>query len=207
MILYYSPGACSLAPHIVAHEAGLVLELDRHDFHSGVTASGKTLRDLNPKGAVPTILLDDGGVLTESAAIMQYLGDLAPASGLLPPIGSVERYRVVEWVSYINSEVHKAFTPLFQPGTSEQARATALEIVLDRLGFIDRHLAGRAFVANDAFSIADAYTFTIVNWTNFVRIDLSPYPNLLAYMALIGARPGVRAALAAEGLPMPAAAA
>lgn len=200
MKLYYAPGACSLSPHIVAREAGITLDLDKLDFHTGKTASGKVLRSINPKGVVPTLELDDGTILTEGPAIIQYLADQKPASGLLPPLGSLARYRVIEWISYLHMEVHPLFVPLFRPGTAEDAKRAARDSVLARLEFIDQRLAGQNYVANGSFSIADAYTFVILNWTHFVRIDLAPYPNIRAYMAGIAQRPKVQEALQVEGL-------
>ena len=200
MKLYYAPGACSLAPHIIALEAGLPLALDKFDFASGKTEAGTDFLSVNPKRQVPTLELDDGARLTEGSAIMQYLADLKPGSELLPKLGSMARYRVLEWLGFINSEVHKQFSPLFMPGSSDAAKADARANITKKLGFIETHLAGKTYVAGDHFTIADAYTFVVLNWTNFVGIDLQPYPNIQAFMKRIGERPKVKDALKAEGL-------
>ena len=200
MKLYYAPGACSLSPHIVAREAGISLTLDKVDWASGKTQSGKDYQSVNPKRAVPALELDDGTVLTEGPAIVQYLADQKPASGLLPPTGSPARYRVIEWLGYINSEVHKQFTPLFKPGSSETAQKEARENISNRLAFIENHLAGKSHVAGDSFTIADAYTFVVLNWPNFLKMDLGPYPNIRAYLGRVAGRPKVQEALKAEGL-------
>jgi glutathione S-transferase len=203
MKLYYAPGACSLSPHIVAREAGIPLELERVDIKASPhrTASGVDYAHINPKGYVPALELDDGSLLTEGVAIVQFLADQAPASGLAPPAGAIERYRLQEWLSFIGSELHKMFSPwLFHPEYGDQAQEVAREKIRQRFAYVDRHVAGSTFLLGERFTVADAYCFTIVNWSRLMRIDLAPYPNLKAYMERIAARPKVQEALRAEGL-------
>lgn len=209
MKLYYAPGACSLAPHIVAREAGIALDYERVDLGRSphTTASGADYTKINPKGYVPALALEDGGVLTEGAAIMQYLADLAPESALAPPAGTAERYRMQEWLSFIASEVHKMFSPwLFHPEYgAPQAEAVARAKIGERFAFIDNQLAATPFLMGETFTAADAYCFTIVGWARLKGIALQPFPNLARYMDCVAARPRVAEAMAAEGLLAPAA--
>jgi glutathione S-transferase len=203
MKLYYATGTCSLAPHIVAREAGLRVELERVDIRSEPhrTERGAVFTEINPKGYVPVLRLDDGHLLTEGAAILQYLADLAPDSGLAPPAGTLERYRLQEWLTFISSEVHKMFSPwLFHTEHGELAQAAAKAKIADRFAFLDRHLAAERHLMGERFTVADAYAFVIVGWSRFARIDLRPYASLAAYMDRVAARPGVQAATQAEGL-------
>ena len=200
MKLYYSPGACSLSPHIVITEAGLPVELEKVDLAKHTTASGKDFTSINPKGYVPTLQLDDGSVLTEGPAIVQYLADQKPASGLAPANGTVDRYRVQEWLNFIGTELHKNFSPLFNPATPEAVKELSKANIAKRLAYLNDQLAGRQYLVGNNFTDADAYAFTIVNWTNFVKIDLKPYPNVAAYIGRVGARPKVQETLKAEGL-------
>jgi glutathione S-transferase len=200
MKLYYSPGACSLSPHIVASEAGIPLELEKVDLASHKTEGGQDFLGINPKGYVPALRLDDGSVLTEGPAIVQYLADQKPATGLAPSAGTIERYRLQEWLTFIGTEVHKNFGTLFNKASSDDAKQTAKTNIAKRLGYLNEQLAARQFLLGSTFTVADAYAFTIVNWTNFVGIDLKPYPNVGAYMARIGSRPKVQETLRAEGL-------
>jgi len=200
MKLYYSPGACSLSPHIVASEAGIPLELEKVDLASHKTEGGQDFLSINPKGYVPALRLDDGSVLTEGPAIVQYLADQKPATGLAPSAGTIERYRLQEWLTFIGTEVHKNFGTLFNKASSDDAKQTAKTNIAKRLGYLNEQLAERQFLLGSTFTVADAYAFTIVNWTNFVGIDLKPYPNVGAYMARIGSRPKVQETLRAEGL-------
>lgn len=200
MKLYYSPGACSLSPHIVAREAGLELTLEKVDLATKKTASGADFSAINPKGYVPALQLDDGRLLTEGPAIVQYLADLKPAAGLAPASGSWERYRLQEWLTYINSELHKSFSPLFNPATSAEARAERIAYLNKRLAVVESALAGKSYLLGEQFSVADAYLFTVTNWANFVKLDLSAFPNLLAFQNRVAARPGAKAAMVAEGL-------
>jgi glutathione S-transferase len=200
MKLYYAPGACSLAPHIVAREAGLRLDLEKVDLGRGKTESGATFADINPKGYVPALSLDGGEVLTEASALVQYLADQAPQTGLAPAAGTLERYRLLEWLGFISTEIHKGFGPLWNPQTPEAAKAIARNNLGKRFAWLDQRLARGPYLMGERFTVADAYLFTVTNWTNIHAIDLKPYPNLKAYMERVGARPKVREALVAEGL-------
>mgnify|MGYP001256343685 CR=1 FL=1 len=198
MKLYYNPGVCSLSPHIVAREAGLPLEIEKVDFASERSASGRALAEINPKGYVPALELDDGTVLTEGATIVQYLADQAPDKQLIPA-GGIERYRVQEWLTYIATEVHKGFVPFFYP-MGEEAKRFAREKLAKHFDWLSAQLAERPWVAGDRFTVADAYLFTVLNWTDHVEIDLKKWPTLAQYRQKVGARPAVQAALKAEGL-------
>lgn len=198
MKLYYKAGACSLASHIALSEAGVPFETESVDLATKVTATGADFTKVNPKGYVPALRLDDGTVLTEGVAIMQYVADLRPATGIAPANGTMERYRLQEWLHYIGSEVHKSFGPLFGP-FPEEAKTALKERIRKRLGELDKHLAGREWLL-DRFSVADGYAFTVVSWSKYVDIDLAPYPNVTAYLQRVAARPKVQAALKAEGL-------
>jgi len=200
MKLYYSPGACSLSPHIVANEAGLAIDLEKVNLAEHKTESGQDYMAVNPKGYVPALRLDDGSVLTEGPAIVQYLADQKPASGLAPAAGTIDRYRLQEWLNFIGTELHKSFSPLFNKASSDDVKNTAKTSINKRLGYLNDQLASRQYLMGGNFTVADAYAFTIVNWTNFVGIDLKPYPNGGAYMGRVAARPKVQETLKAEGL-------
>jgi glutathione S-transferase len=200
MKLYYSPGACSLSPHIVAREAGVDLQLEKVDLKSKTTASGAAFSTINPKGYVPTLQLDDGQILTEGTAIIQYLSDQPSAAAIAPRAGTMDRYRLQEMVGYINSELHKTYSPLFNPATTQEQRDERIAYLHKRYDFIDKRLNGHDYLVGDRFSAADAYLFTVTNWAGHVNLDLSKYPHLLAFQKRIGARPAVQAALKAEGL-------
>jgi glutathione S-transferase len=200
MKLYYAPGACSLAPHIAAREAGLQIELDKVDLRSKKTAAGEDFSALNPKGYVPALRLDDGSVLTEAAAVLQYIGDRAQGSGLLPAPGSSERYRVIEWLTFISSEIHKAYGPLWYPKSSDEAKQAARERIALRLGFVEKALEKGDYLSGARFSVADAYLFTVVNWSGMTGVDLAPFPKLQAFQKRMAERPKVQEALRAEGL-------
>ena len=200
MKLYYSPGACSLSPHIVAREAGVPFELVKVDLRAHKTEQGTDYMTVNPKGYVPALGLDDGSVLTEGPAIVQYLADQKPASKLAPAAGTIDRYRLQEWLGFIGTELHKNFGPLFNPATPDAVKQTAKANIEKRLGYVNDQLAKRQFLLGDTFTAADAYAFTIINWTNFVGMDLKAYPNVAAYMGRIAGRPKVQEALKAEGL-------
>lgn len=199
MKLYYSPGACSLSPHIVAREAGIPLELVKVDLAKHKTEKGGDYYAINPRGYVPLLELDDGARLLEGQVLVQFLADKAPASGLLPPAGTMERVRVQEWLAHIATELHKQFHWLFHGGPPEIQKAQR-EKIAERLSELNRHLASRPYLAGERFTVADAYAFTIINWCGNVNIDLAPYPNLNAFMARVAARPKVQEALKAEGL-------
>jgi glutathione S-transferase len=200
MKLYFSPGACSLSPHIVLREAGLPFDLEQVDLKNKTTKSGGDFRQINPKGLVPVIEMDGGGVLTEGPAIVQYVADKAPQSGLAPANGSAERYKLQEWLNFITAEIHKTFTPLFKPNTPDAYKQIAKDKLAEGFAHLDRHLATHQFLLGDTFTVADAYAFTVVRWSQFQNIDLTPYPNLKAYIERIAARPKVAEAMKAEGL-------
>jgi len=197
MKLYYAPGACSLSPHIVAREAGLPIELERVDLATKKTASGGDYRKVNPKGYVPALVLDDGSVLTEGPAIVQYLADRKPAAGLAPHAGTIERYRLQEWLGFLNSEVHKTWGALYDP-KADRAWFTAR--LSQRLQLLNTELEKRPHLLPSGFSVADAYLFTLLNWAGFTGVDLAPYPSLVKYRERLASRPKVKEALEAEGL-------
>ena len=200
MKLYYAPGACSLSPHIVARESGITLELEKVDTQTHTIAKGGDYYAVNPKGYVPALQLDDGQVLTEGPAIVQYLADKKPGAGLVPACGTTERYRVQEMLGYINSEIHKTYSPLFNDKTLPEVRKEKEEYLRKRYGIVEKQLAGRQYLFGDNFTAADAYLFTITNWARHVKLDLSAFPNLLAFQKRVAARPAVQAAMKAEGL-------
>ncbi|HEY4998451.1 MAG TPA: glutathione transferase GstA [Usitatibacter sp.] len=200
MKLYYSPGACSLSPHIVASELGLDVQLEKVDLQAKKTAGGADYLAINPKGYVPALQMDSGEVLTEGPAIVQYLADQKPQSGLAPAAGTLERYRVQEMLGYINSEIHKAYSPLFNDKTTPEARQERMEYLAKRYALIEKQLAGRDYLFGSRFTVADAYLFTVTTWAHFVKLDLSAFPNLLAFQKRVAARPAVQAAMRDEGL-------
>ncbi len=200
MKLYYAPGTCSLAPHIVAREIGLEIELEKVDLKSKRTETGADFSALNPKGYVPALAIDATTLLTEGPTVLQYLAEQVPQSPLLPAPASLLRYRLLEWLGFINSELHKVFTPLWHPESPAEAKATAREIIAKRFRFLDQHLSAHTFLLGDQFTLADAYCFTIVNWSNYLQIDLRPYPHLKRYQDQVAARPAVHQAMQAEGL-------
>lgn len=199
MKLYYAPGACSLSPHIVLREAGVDFELDRVDFATRKTAGGADFSKINPKGYVPTLQLDNGEVLTEGAAIVQYIADQHPAANLAPKNGTLERVRLQEELNYIAAEVHKSFSPLFSPEYDEAAKKLQRNKLSQRLDYLEQQFGdGRDYVLGKAFSVADAYLFTVLGWTGHVGLDLQKWPKLAAFHARVGARPKVQEALKAE---------
>ena len=200
MKLYYFPGACSIAPHIIAREAGIALDLEKVDLGSKRTASGEDYLEVNPKGYVPALRLDDGSVLTEVSALIQYLADQAPGAGLIPPAGSIGRYRVLEWIGYIATEIHKGFGPLWNAKLAPEARAAAVAALAHRLDLVEKTLASRPFLTGERFTVADAYLFAVASWAPWVKLDMAPWPKLRDFVARVGARPKVREALVAEGL-------
>jgi glutathione S-transferase len=200
MKLYYYPGACSLAPHIVAREAGIPLTLEKVDLANRTTETGASYLAINPKGYVPALGLQDNSVLTEASAIIQYLADSQTAVDLAPANGTIERYRLLEWLGFISTEIHKGFGPLWNPATPDAVKAATKERLATRFAYLDEKLGSQPFLMGSKFTIADAYLFTVVNWTNFHGIDLSPFPNLQAFQARVAARPAVQQALEAEGL-------
>jgi glutathione S-transferase len=198
--LYYSPGACSLASHIVLEELGVPYQAEFVSLARKTTRDGSDFHRINPKGYVPALELDDGGLLTEGPAILQYLADRAPSAGLAPANGTLERYRLQEWLGFINSEIHKPFGPALDRGAGEPEREAARQKIATRLDYTERALAGREYLLGGAFTVADAYLYTVLRWTDPAGIDLGRWPGLLAYRARIGARPAVAAARAAEQL-------
>jgi glutathione S-transferase len=200
MKLYYSPAACSLSPHIVLLEAGLPFTTEKTDLVSKKTASGVDFFTINPKGAVPALQLDDGRVLTEGPAIVQYLADLRPDSNLAPRAGTFERYQLMEILNYISSEVHKGFAPLFNPSTSSDSKPAIFDNLGKKFDWLSARLGDKKFLMGDNFTVADAYLFTVLSWSGHVGIELGKWPALAAYVARVGHRPKVQEALKAEGL-------
>ena len=199
MKLFYAIGACSLSPHIVVREAGIELSLQKVDLKTKTIASQGDFFAINPKGSVPALQLDDGQVLTEGPVIVQYLADLKPEKGLAPPAGTMARYRLQEWLGYINSEVHKSYSPLFNPNTPAETRAERQAYLTKRYSLIEKQLAGHPYLLGDSFTVADAYLFTVTRWAGSVKLDLSPFPSLRAFQERIAARPAVQAAMREEG--------
>jgi glutathione S-transferase len=200
MKLYFSPGACSLSPHIVANEAGIPLTLVKVDTKTKTIARDGDYWEINPKGYVPALELDDGQLLTEGPAIVQYLADLAPAAGLAPANGSFERVRLQEALNYLTSEIHKAYSPLFKDDVLPAVREERLEYLERRYALIEKQLEGRSYLFGERFTVADAYLFTLTRWSRIVKLDLSGFTNLEAFQKRVGSRKAVIAALRAEGL-------
>ena len=200
MKLFYKPGACSLASHISLRESGLDFTLVGVDLQKKVTETGEDFLQTNPKGQVPTLQLDDNTVLTEGVAIMQYIADSVADRQLLAPVSSISRYRTLEWLNFIATELHKGFTPLFRPDTPEDYKPTARALLDKKMAYIDSELADCEWISGSRFTIADAYLFTVLRWAFAVKLEMSGYKNIAAYMARVAARPAVAAAMAAEGL-------
>jgi len=200
MKLYYSPGACSLASHIALYETGLPFEIDRLIKTTKMTDGGENFMQINPKGYVPAIKLDDGNILTECAVVLQYIADQKPASALAPRAGTMERYRLQEWLTFISSEIHKSFSPMFNKDASEEVKNFARNMLGKRLAHPESQLANKPYLMGDHFTVADAYFFVVMNWSNIVGFDLAPFPRIKEYMARIAAHPAVQAAMKAEGL-------
>jgi len=200
MKLYFSPGACSLSPHIALLEAGLDFTLERVDVRAKQTAGGVDFLTINPKGYVPALELNDGAVLTEGPAIVQFIADLAPDRQLAPANGTLERYRLAEWLNFISTEIHKTFSPLFRPTSTEEMKEAARAQLSNRLGWLAGELEGRDYLMGSQFTVADAYLFTVLGWANFIQFDLAQWPVFAAYTQRVGARPAVQQALRNEGL-------
>jgi glutathione S-transferase len=201
MKLYYSPAACSLAPHIALIETGATFTTEKVDTRAKKTETGADFWAINPKGYVPTIVLDDGEVLTEGVVMQQYIADLKPEAKLAPPRGTKERRKLEELMVYLSTEVHKGFSPLFNPATPDEYKTIAKEAIGKRFDLLETQLSdGRPFLTGDQFTIADAYLFTLSNWTKFTGIDLARWPNISAFAGRVAARPSVQQALKAEGL-------
>lgn len=200
MKLYYAPGACSLAPHMALREAGLEFELERVDLTTKKTADGRDFTQISPLGYVPLLQDDDGRSLSECAVLLQWIADQSPELGLAPPEGSAERYRLLEVLNFIATELHKGFGPLFNPAFPDSAKELVLDTLKQRLEFLDARLSDREFLLGAHFSVADCYLATVLGWSRFLKMDLGPWPNLTAYLGRVMARPAVQAALKAEGL-------
>lgn len=199
MKLYFAPGACSMAPHIALREAGLPFELVQVDLRTHRTEGGEDFTRINPKGYVPALELDDGTVLTEVAVILQYIADRKPGK-LAPAFGTLERYRLMEWLNFLSSEVHKQLGPLFNPRIAVPCKDSLLEQVTGRFDYLSEHLSSRPYLTGDTLTVADAYLFTVLGWTRLFNIELAPWPRLGEYLARMAARPAVQAALRAEGI-------
>ncbi|MHB1951095.1 MAG: glutathione transferase GstA [Acidiferrobacteraceae bacterium] len=200
MKLYYAPGACSMATHIALCEAGLPHELERVDLKARKTESGLDYLKINPKGYVPALGINGGAVLTENVAVLQYVADQKPDAKLAPKAGTLERYRLVEWLAFVSTEVHKQFSPFFRPNTAEDVKVFQLELLARRFDYIAQALSTGPYLLGNPFTVADAYLFTVLNWTDMVKIDLGKWPTLMAYKDRVRARTGVSQAMRAEGL-------
>ena len=200
MKLFYAPGACSLSPHIALCEAGISAELVKVDLGTKKTAAGEDFTAINPNGYVPALQLDDGSVLTEGPAIVQYIADRAPEKKLAPANGTFERYHLQSLLNFIGTELHKNCSPLFNPKSSDDTKQAAKKLLERRLGYVDSLLAKGPYLMGEQFSVADGYLFTVLSWTKPMNIDLSSWPRLGEYINRVAARPAVQEALKAEGL-------
>ena len=200
MKLFYSPSSCSLSPHIVLRELGLPFEMKKVNTKDKTIEGGGDYWKVNGRGYVPALELDNGEVLTEGPAIVQYLADQKPEAGLLPKAGSFERYRVQEWLNFITSEIHKSFSPLFRPNTPDEYKTISKENLAKRFDWLNEQLKGKDYLTGKSFTVADAYLFVVLGWTKPLAIDLSRWPNLAAFHARVAARPKVKEAMVAEGL-------
>ncbi|HXR85975.1 MAG TPA: glutathione transferase GstA [Stellaceae bacterium] len=200
MKLYYSIGACSLSPHIALREAGLDFTLEKVDLKSKQIGSGGDIRTENPKGMVPVLVLDSGEVLTEGPAIVQWIADQKPDSGLAPACGTMARYHLMEWLNFVTSELHKTYSPLFNPDAPEAYKTVARATLAERYAFVEEKLAGKSYLMGKQFTVADAYLFTVTNWARLVKFDLTPYPNVVGFQDRVRHRPHVVEAMKAERL-------
>jgi len=200
MKLFYMPGACSLAPHIVANEAGLNVELVKVDGKSKKTETDQDFLATNPNGYVPALVLPDGELMTEASVLVQYLADQKPEAGLMPGAGEMARYRVQQWLAFISTELHKAFGPFFKPDTPEATKDANRAHLTKRFAYVDQKLEGRSYLMGDTFSAADAYLWTVLGWARHVGFDLSPFANIQRFIGTVAARPAVQQALREEGL-------
>ena len=198
MKLYYSPGACSLAPHILLQESKAKYTLEKVDLKTKITEKGEDFKKINPKGYVPTLQLDNGEVLTEGPAIMQYIADQAPTSKLAPAAGTMARYRLQEWLNFITSEIHKGFSPLFNPAVPDAYKTMVKENLGKRFDYLSDKLTKNNFLMGNDFTAPDAYLYTTLSWPGYVGIDLNRWPSLQAFVKRVGDRPAVKAAHAAE---------
>jgi glutathione S-transferase len=200
MKLYYSPAACSLAPHIALAESGLSFSLEKVDLKTKKTAGDADYTRVNPKGYVPALQFDDGSTLTEVAAILQWIADEVPDKHLAPSAGTMERYRLIEWLNYVAMELHRPMAGLFKPELPETTRAALTETLTRRLDYAQQQLGAKAYLMGEHFTVADAYLFTVLNWARWVKFDLAPWTRLVDFVTRVSARPAVQAALKAEGL-------
>lgn len=200
MKLYYTPGACSLSPHIILRESGLDFSLERVDLKTKTTEQGSDYRSINLKGQVPALLLDDGSVLTECAVILQYLADRVADRMLLPAEKTLARYHHLEYLNAIATELHKGFSPLFHPGTPEEYKRVVRQQLESKFTVINQQLANKQWLAGNRFSVVDAYLFTVLRWAYLLGFTMDPYPHIAAFMTRMEAKPSVGAALQAEGL-------
>jgi len=200
MKLFFAPGACSMATHIVLNELGFKYEPVQVQAKTKQYGNGQDFWKINPKGYVPALQLENGQVLTEGTAILQYLADQKPEAGLLPKNGSFDRVRAQEWLNFVATEIHKGFSPLWNDRTPEEAKTMFKENLGKRFSFLAGHFKTNAFLLGQQYSVADAYLFTVLNWANFLKIDLSPWPELLGFLERVSQRPAVQATLKAEGL-------
>jgi len=201
MKLYFSPGACALHPQIALREAGLKFDLVRVDLRAHKLHDGTDFYGINPKGYVPVLELDDGSRLTEGAVIDQYVADKNPGAKILPPVGSLERIRTQEWLHFIGTELHKQFSPLFNPQLPDADKAAQRKKIGGRFDYVQKELGDKPFLLGDTFTVADAYLFNMLRWTQFTGIDLAGWPGLSAYFARVEGRPSVKASLEAEKAP------
>ena len=200
MKLYYSPGACSLSAHIALQEAGLAFEPVKVNVRNHQLADGSDFYAINPLGYVPVLELDDGTRLREGMAVVQYIADLAPNKNLAPANGTLARHRLQEWLAFLGTEIHKSFSPLFNPATPDETKTATKARLRARFEWIDKELEGKDYLGGEHFSVADGYLFTVLSWSKHVGIDLSGLPNLGAFLGRVGSRPAVQDALRAEGL-------
>lgn len=200
MKLYFSPGVCSLSPHIVLEESGLAYDTEQVDLRTKITASGADYSAVNPKGYVPALELDNGVLLTEGPAIIQFLADQVPDRQLAPANGTLARYQLQSWLTFIGTELHKSFTPFFKPDSTPDMKAAAQANLKQRLGYVNTELAGREYLLPEGYSVADIYLFVVLSWARVIKLDLTPWPQLQAFQARVGARPAVQRTLKAEGL-------
>ncbi len=200
LTLYYSPGACSLASHIALNEAGFAYAAVRVNLGIKQTAEGGDYLSINEKGYVPALVLDDGGVLTESAVVLQFIADQNPGADLAPAHGTFARYRLAEWLNYIATEIHKGFGPLWHAANPDAVKDAARKSLSAKFDYVEKRLASTPYLMGDTFTVADAYLFTIVNWSHALKIDLGPWPALQQFMARVAARPAVHRTMQDEGL-------
>ena len=200
MKLYYTPGACSLSPHIALLEAGLPYDLVKVDLRAKKLENGDDFLKVNPKGQVPVLALDSGELVTEGPVIIQMIADKAAGKNLAPARDSAERYKLLEWLNFITTELHKSFGPMFSPVLADEAKAFFKDRVMGKFKYVESQIAGRDYLMGSQFTVADGYLFTMLSWADRLKFDLSEMPNLLAYKARVGARPKVQEALTKEGL-------